>query len=225
MYKKMALVEPRLLEQLQQSNCQAPLNPTVKVLCDLDKQMKTVLDREDVTEEQKANEYDQVLRRYLVYQDKYDHRPPVKVQIENTDGQTKTEETHRTPFEKEVLETVPNKMKKKAELLLGKIRASSAMDWNEKGELMYKGKAVEGSNVADLVNDMLRARKKFNPTGWETFARGMKEANVPQELVGHEGRWDYMQNPVDSPTREDAGFYTPKQSSKKKKKGLVWTPY
>ena len=230
------MVEPRLLDQLQQPNCQPPLNPTVKVLCDLDRQMKTVLDRDDMTEEAKAQEYNQVLRRYLVYQDKYDHRPPMKVQLTpSEETEAKDKENASTPLEKEVLETVPDKMKKKARLLLGRIRASSVMGWDDDGQLVYKGKTVQGSNVADLVNDVLRQRKHFNPTGWETFAQGLKETNVPQELVGHQERWDYMQNPA---SKEDARYFTPQQSnkkskftsqqsSKKKSKGerLSWTPY
>jgi hypothetical protein len=34
-----------------------------------------------------------------------------------------------------------------------------------KGELKYKGETVQGSNVVDLVNDVLRKRKYFNPQG------------------------------------------------------------
>ena len=231
MFKKMALIEPRLLERLQAPECKAPTNPTVKAMCSLDRDMQDILDRDDLSEADKMREYNAVLQRYLTYANKYDNRPPVKVQIENTNAQTdrvdQSDKSVETPFEKEVLETVPDKMKKKAKLLLGRIRASSVMDWNDRGELVYEGKALPGSNVADLVNDVLRQRKHFNPKGWEIFAQGLKETNVPQELVGHQGRWDYMQNPVDSPIREDAGFYTPKQSSKKKKKGqrLPWSPY
>jgi hypothetical protein len=43
---------------------------------------------------------------------------------------------------------------------------------------------VQGSNVVDLVN-VLRKRKYFNPQGWETFGEALREANVPQDLIGH----------------------------------------
>jgi hypothetical protein len=53
--------------------------------------------------------------------------------------------------------------------------------WNEKGELKYNGETVQGSNLVDLVNDVLRKRKYFNPQGWETFGEALREANVPQD--------------------------------------------
>jgi hypothetical protein len=59
-------------------------------------------------------------------------------------------------------------MKAKAQLLLKKMKSSPDNSWNEKGELKYKGETVRGSNVVDLVNDVLRKRKYFNPQGWET---------------------------------------------------------
>jgi hypothetical protein len=66
------------------------------------------------------------------------------------------------------------------------------ISWNEKGELKYKGETVQGSNVVDLVNDVLRKRKYFNPQGRETFGEALREANVPQDLIDHEDRWRYI---------------------------------
>ena len=83
-------------------------------------------------------------------------------------------------------------MKAKAQLLLKKMKSSSDINWNEKGELKYKGETVQGSNMVDLVNDVLRKRKYFNPQGWETFGGGVREANVPQDLISHEERWRYI---------------------------------
>jgi hypothetical protein len=50
-------------------------------------------------------------------------------------------------------------MKAKAKLLLKKMKSSPDISWNEKRELKYKGETVQGSNVVDLVNDVLRKRK------------------------------------------------------------------
>ena len=72
------------------------------------------------------------------------------------------------------------------------MKADPNIAWSEKGELKYKGETVRGSNVVDLVNDVLRKRKYFNPQGWETFGEALREANVPQDLIGHEDRWKYI---------------------------------
>jgi len=48
---------------------------------------------------------------------------------------------------------------------------------------MYENKLITGSHVVDLVNDMLRHRKGFEPAGWSVFARGLARMNVPENLV------------------------------------------
>jgi hypothetical protein len=95
-------------------------------------------------------------------------------------------------IEEEILDSVPKTMKTKAELLERKMKADPSIAWSEKGELKYKGETVRGSNVVDLVNDVLHKRKYFNPQGWETVGEVLREANVPQNLIGHEDRWRYI---------------------------------
>ena len=86
--------------------------------------------------------------------------PPAVIEAETKDA-----------IEEEILESVPKTMKTKAELLVRKMKADPNIAWSEKGELKYKGETVRRSNVVDLVNDVLRKRKYFNPQGWETLGR------------------------------------------------------
>ena len=48
---------------------------------------------------------------------------------------------------------------------------------------MYENKSIPGSHLVDLVNDILRHRKGFEPVGWSVFARGLARMNVPENLV------------------------------------------
>jgi hypothetical protein len=149
----------------------------VKVMDTLDKKMQTILDREDLSAEERLKLYDQSFTRYLNVYDDYRARPePVKQDL----------------FDDEILESVPKTMKAKAQLLLKKMKSSPDISWNEKGELKYKGETVQGSNVVDLVNDVLRKRKYFNPQGCETFGEALREANVTQDLIVHEDRWRFI---------------------------------
>jgi hypothetical protein len=54
----------------------------------------------------------------------------------------------------------------KAELLLTKMKTNRDITWNEKGELKYKDKIVHGSNIVDLVNDVLRKKNKYIYMDW-----------------------------------------------------------
>jgi hypothetical protein len=112
------------------------------------------------------------------------------------------------------------------------MKSSLDISWNEKEELKYKGETVQGSNVVDLVNDVQSKRKYFNPQGWETFGEALREANVPQDLIGHEDHWRYItqtkrtlrsrkrqQNP--SPIRP----YSPKTPRNRRKEVQNWVDF
>jgi hypothetical protein len=111
----------------------------VKVMDTLDKKMQTILDREDLSADERLKLYDQSFTRYLNVYDDYRPRPvavapePVKQDL----------------VEDEILESVPKTMKAKAQLQLKKIKSSPDISWNEKGELKYKGETVQGSNMVD----------------------------------------------------------------------------
>ena len=107
--------------------------------------------------------------------------PPAVIETETKDA-----------IEEEILESFPKTMKTKAELLVRTMKADPNIAWREKGELKYKGETVRGRKEVDLVNDVPRKRKYFNPQGWETFGEALREANVPQDLIGHEDRWRYI---------------------------------
>ena len=44
---------------------------------------------------------------------------------------------------------------------------------------------VPGSNVVDIVHDLLRKRKTSDPIGWQQFGSQMRAANIPMELLGN----------------------------------------
>jgi hypothetical protein len=148
----------------------------------LDKKMQTILEREDISADERLKLYDKSFTRYLNVYDDYRPRPvavapePVKQDL----------------VDNENFESVPKTMKAKVQLLLKKMKSSSDISWNEKRELKYKGETVQGFNVVDLINDVLSKRKYFNPQGWETFGEALREANVPHYLIGHEDHWRYI---------------------------------
>ena len=72
--KKMALVEPRLLESLQQQQQQSchdhqPRDMLEQNICQLDQAMQQILERKDISQEEKLKLYHQILQKYLLYKD------------------------------------------------------------------------------------------------------------------------------------------------------------
>ena len=72
--------------------------------------------------------------------------------------------------------------------------------------------SIPGSNVVDLVHDLLLKRKTSDPIGWQQFASQMHAANIPMELVGSVARRQHIHK------RTRILTPTPKPKKKNKKK-------
>ena len=56
--------------------------------------------------------------------------------------------------------------------------------------LVSEGSVVPNSNIVDLVNDVMRKRKSFNPEHSSTFAKAVTKINVPEDYVRNTDRID-----------------------------------
>ena len=238
--KKMALIEPRLLESLQQQQQQQschdhqPQGMLEEKLCQLDQAMQQILDRKDVSQEEKLKLYHQILQKYLLYKDKVEPMT-VKVIGEPSVPEPYTialppppaaEETQES-LEAEIIQSAPKNLRHKASVLLRRLKQDDNIAWNTKGELVYKGDVIPNTHIHDLVQDVLRKRKTHVPVGWQTFARALRESNIPQDLVGNLDRWQWMNQEEQTPmgvTVSATEVHTPKIKSRSSKQ-LRWAPY
>ena len=58
---------------------------------------------------------------------------------------------------------------------------------------------------------MIRHGKGSEPTGWQPFAEGLREMNIPQDVIGNRDKWDWMHRDVSSPSTPDDSYVTPAQ--------------
>ena len=205
--KKMILIEPRVLEsmQQQQQETRQDYDTTSRDLKETDQSMQAILESDGHVQD-KANAYQQALWGFLNRFDQYKDRPLGRVQLTRdsiperitTTGEEAEVESAKPSsplswIEQDVVESVPKSFKTKAERLLQRIKLDPEVKWNNLGELEYRGQLIKNSNLTDLVNDVLRKRKNSrDPLGWETFADVLHRLNVPQELIGNPTRWTYM---------------------------------
>ena len=97
----------------------------------------------------------------------------------------------------EVVTTLPKGLQEKGRQLVSRLKT---IKWNDRGELLHEGVVVPGSNMVDLVHDLLRNRKTSEPAGWQQFASQMHAANIPMELVGNVTRRQHIQKRTRIPT-------------------------
>ena len=108
----------------------------------------------------------------------------------------------------EILETVPKSYRAKGSILLNRLNKSDMIQWSDDGGVKIDGKAIQGTNIADLVNDALRSRKTAPPPqGSEEFCNVLAKMNVPQELIGNTQRWELIRELATEQTSPDSPVY------------------
>ena len=221
--KRMVVVPENTLANAQiKQNVET--SPLTRKLSLLDNDMEHILQRKDLSDDEKVQLYNQTLQRYLQF---YGQRKgePLSVRVENapvrsiTDVTSVKEDETKPPtenvddIESEVLDTVPKTLKGKARLILNKIKNNKdIMHWNGKGELIYNKQLVRGTNLQDLVRDSLKGRKTFAPNGWQHFTQGLARMNTPSDWVGNDLRRDFMQEykrRIDDGDNETDSFMSP----------------
>ena len=190
--QKMILVpENNLDNYLRQQRLTTP--PTVTKMVQLDGEMKTVLDRNDTSQDEKAKLYSQILENYLHFKGKRNVEVTKPVPIAFA-GDAEKNAAPSVPSTREVINKgqsvasivgiLPKTLHSKAKMILEKIKDNpQVLSWNEKGELKYQGETVPNTNITNLVSDSLRHRKNNKPNGFELFTKGLKQINLPEDLV------------------------------------------
>ena len=217
--RKMALVDPRLLDTLRSPP--PPTDTVGKIVQALDEDMKTILDRKDLDDGTKVTLYNQVLQRYNGLVDKR-VKEPIRVITVNESMEGPEEGAVRAPIrglEATILDTVPKSLRAKARRLKEHLKRNVA--WNDRGELMHEGVPVAGRIAVDLVHDLLRKRKTDDPTGWQSFARQLRAVNIPMELTGNAAKRAYIQ--TGAPSRRSATT-SRAVAAGSARRSLSWTP-
>ncbi|KAI8496780.1 hypothetical protein Bbelb_254350 [Branchiostoma belcheri] len=202
--RKMALVPQELLSTIQAKQ-QEEMTPLVKSALSMDDQMRDVMSRQDLADDEKATLYQQLLQRYLTYRDKR-RAEPVSVRLVTSnstpdatvtatnnvakdEGSTTSASTASATGKEDeaILAAFPKNMKARAQQLLNVIKhkGGDILDYNQHGELLYDKQVVPGSQISDLLRDVIQRRQNFNPIGWRAFSRGMARLNTPEAAIRH----------------------------------------
>ena len=191
-----------------------PPDPNVSATDSLQRDLSSVMANEDLSEAEKSQLYGQTLYKF-----KKAHEKALKEQSSKflpSLAKTATSSSH-SKINQLVVDSVPKMFKRKAQLLLSILQDNPNMSWDEDGTVKLYGKPIQGSNIIDLENDVVRQRKGIEPTGWQPFAGGLRELNIPQDVIGNRERWDWMHRSPNLPPRTpEEEFITPPPSNQKR---------
>lgn len=220
---KMFLIKPEVFKKIQETGETFP-----DTISQLDNEMQHVL-KAKIDDREKWNKYQQVLQRFLHFSNNL--REPVKIPItdlpvekEETDAISGEQETDTQPLStnlsiEDILESIPKNLRNKSKLLLQQINKNNVIEWDKNGQMSINNKSVQGSNIIDLVNDVIRTRKPTFPKGTDIFLEALKEINTPIEYLGNETYRNYMRDQTKVRTS------TPKTIHKRKSIPAKFPPF
>ena len=74
--------------------------------------------------------------------------------------------------------------KRRAFSLLSFMKKNKDIQWNEKGEFIYKKKRIPKSDIRKLINHAVQNTKDVH-IGMHTFYKALSNSNIPEFLVGN----------------------------------------
>ena len=144
-----------------------------------DTQISDILQRADVTDDEKQKLFNTYFEGYLEL--RRQKETPVMKEKRRAEPQLS---------DADVVESIPRTMRSRAAALLSRLKAKpDVVTWDKTGEVKIEGETIPGSNISDLVSDAMRSRKDFNPTGSKEFFQALSKLNVPKDLVKNQNRW------------------------------------
>lgn len=181
--KKMVLISPDVLRRLNTTSKDNTLDT-------IENDMNKILHTPELEDRAKWSQYQQLMQRCQFFQDQL--RQPTEIPI--IEKPTVSDSTQK--FEVEILRTLPKAYKTKGELLFRRLCDNEVITWDKNGSVSINGTVIVGSNIVDLVCDVIRYKKSGSPVGWKEFTSALSEINVPQEFIGNHQR---RQQPPPSP--------------------------
>ena len=158
-FTKLKLVEEELPRRT--------FDPELNAVTSADAEIQKTLKRDDIDDDTKVKLMGQQQRYKAV------HMKPKQV----------VSEPMQVDSELIALETLPVSYREKGKQLLQRLKMSGKV--NPKGQLLVNGQPMEGTNITDLLDDVLRHRKNNAPHGWDSFSQTLQELNIPKVWIGN----------------------------------------
>ena len=173
--KKMALIPMDMLHRMNKPDLTPIKNPTQDQLVKTMGEMSNVLHDNNLPDDIKSTRFNEKIKDFSVYADKITSTPTAK----------KT--TVITPK----FYSLPKTFQQPANILLTELeKFPHRVRWdNITNELTIDGKHMAGSNLIDLVGDVLRNRKSVSPPMYsDAFLQLLVDLNVPEDFIRNKNR-------------------------------------
>jgi len=157
-------------------------------------EMKNIWNKDQLSIDEKVRMFTEELNNFKSRYNEVTKREPLEVFTKNS----RVKEEIVTPQKTDLIEegvaySLPKTSKKHGKMLIDYLKLyPNIIRWNDKGEIIYQGQLVKGTNITDLILDVMSVRsKKHLPTFHEaTFTKALADINVPNDWIKNGKRLD-----------------------------------
>src|SRR5271170_1842920 len=145
----------------------------------------TNLDDTSIPEDVRLVHHIQGEQRHLIRKGFRDE--PVKMSIHHDDDDDEDEILGHQGKSPDVLQGAVNTFDRNNQVVRGLaafMTRTPGLQWNSRGEIIVGGERVHNSSLTNLMTDVVANEPSINPTGSTQFARVLKNAGIPANLVG-----------------------------------------
>jgi hypothetical protein len=140
--------------------------------------MGRMLDRKDLSNDQKVTSFNQAHQRFLIHKQYLDQ--PLKFSIES-ERENKPQDVLHAAVN---LFQLTEGRKQKAENLAKYLNIVEGLDWNSRGEISVRGQTIPSSSLTALMIDVLNPSAGYKPVGSDQFAELLKQTRLPPNIIG-----------------------------------------
>jgi len=177
--KKMILVPHDSVARLHDTPTSSPQTQ----MSSLDTEMSYIMRKQYADDSEKWKKYNEVLQRYLFFAN--ESRKPLEISLSVPEGKKQTESSLR----QQVMSVVPKTYKAQALRIFDYLsQHGSTVTWDSTGAVTLNGAPVPHSNILELISDLTRFRRHFEPIGVTTFTQALAQMNIPLDLIGNDRR-------------------------------------
>lgn len=150
--------------------------------------------------DRKMNEYQEAMNDFALLRDRIGRsqhfKQPKMVKKEynndtareNEDQKMKSDEALKKDdddddVDMESVSLLPVNVQNNAKKLMKYLRDRSNVTWKKGGEVSIDGVPLRGTNITDLVSDVVHRTKLYSSSNLKPFLNAMVEANIPETLV------------------------------------------
>ena len=179
--RKMALIPIEMLDQMKKANLTPLTQPNKDRVVKEMAEMSSLLRDEGLPDSLKASRYSEKLKDYSTFANKL-IEPTVQKQQQSSPS------VHP---QQDMFASLPTTYRAPANVLMRELEKYPHMiQWNPTThEVSVKGQTLKGSNVVDLISDVMRTRKTAKvPIHGSSFLKTLADLNLPESFVKNKYR-------------------------------------